>query len=912
MRLIALSIHPLFVFDGPHKPPFKRNKRTGPNIASIPEFLAKQLLKQFGLPFHLAPGEAEAECALLQQRGVVDAVLSEDVDTLMFGSGLTLRNWSPEGTLKTRTFTHVNLYDARKTKEGRSGLDRNGMILVALMSGGDYLPEGIPGCGAKTACEAARAGFGKELCTLGRKDHLGISVWKEKLCYELRTNESKLFRQKHKALTVPDDFPRPDVLKYYVHPVVSTHEKVENLRDMLRWDLDIDISALRSFVGDAFDWVCLSGAKKFVRNLAPALLLKNLRLRAEEENNRSDDPHEIAKKEAKLIKNIYMRRQHISTDKINELRIGFVPLDIVPVDLAAEEPDPELPVNGSDSEDEALSAVDDQELSLLSQEPRSPHKKRTPSEFDPTRVEKIWVMETFVRVGVPLKTQDWEESFRDAKKYEAAKTIRKLNERKTKKAPSAGMAKGALDRFTRVTKPGSTGGRGYSKSITPDSVSTSQPTSTAFPIRDKEMYSLDNAADEAFSIQSKDRPPRAIFQLPKILPDSPPQASQESIICLLSSSPPRDAVPTKRALHCAHSDTSATAPGCELEDFRAIDEIDVTQSVTVRRSKKKTPEVRETSSSRSRAQKYTPLRRTATVPSCIFELDEKEEQEENDVFDLPPAKRPNLFSSSSNASFPHDLPTNEDATCSPYPSKGDGQDPSTPHRSEPSMRVITISSSPPQLAPGPGPAPEQPMQPLTPTSVSQQLDIKRYLKPAKPFQHHLPQITNTPSPSRPAPALAASTTPPRSISAKKSRPACDLKYSTEAQAQAQAQAGEQHVSTSASSSADSPRHRVHFDFGSGGSQGAPSKQRQLCKRRVRLRESLEGAFAICEDDDVLAADRTEEVEGGFLRESFDAGNRMCGKEPSAADMRSGKKRERARGREWRMSQVEVLDLTSLG
>ena len=125
LRLLSLNIHPLFVFDGPNKPPFKRNKRVGgPNVkvSSIPEFLAKQLLKQFGFPMHAAPGEAEAECALLQREGIVDAVLSEDVDTLMFGSGVTLRSWTPE-LKSSKVPTHVNVYDARVTKEG-SGLDR--------------------------------------------------------------------------------------------------------------------------------------------------------------------------------------------------------------------------------------------------------------------------------------------------------------------------------------------------------------------------------------------------------------------------------------------------------------------------------------------------------------------------------------------------------------------------------------------------------------------------------------------------------------------------------------------------------------------------------------------------------------------------------------------------------------------
>lgn len=462
LRLISLSIHPLFVFDGPNKPPFKRNKRTGPNVASIPEFLAKQLLKQFGLPFHIAPGEAEAECAHLQGKGIVDAVLSEDVDTLMFGSGLTLRNWSSENK-SAHAPTHVNVYDAHKTKE-TAGLDREGMILVAMMSGGDYIPEGIPGCGPKTACQAAKAGFGHDLVGIAKNDDTALEAWKDRLKHELCTNESKYFQKKSKALVIPDDFPRRDILRYYTHPCLSADERIEKLKKTLKWDQDIDFDALRIFTAEAFEWICVGGAKKFIRNLAPALLIRNLRLRGENGTAlTNDDPDTTAKEEAKLIKNIDKRRNHVTTDGTSELKVAFIPHDLVPIDLSAEDPDPELPLDGLESEEEAP-ADEDAGLGI-------PKKKRAPPNYDPTIIDRIWVFETYLKVGVPLMIEDWEASFRDARQYEAMKAQRRLIVQAAKKSPKkaakGGMPKGALDRFAKHTKPGGRRPRSRSKETSP-------------------------------------------------------------------------------------------------------------------------------------------------------------------------------------------------------------------------------------------------------------------------------------------------------------------------------------------------------------------------------------------------------------------------------------------------------------
>ena len=38
-----------------------------------------------------APGEAEAELAYLNRIGVIDAVLSDDVDTFLFGATMVVR-----------------------------------------------------------------------------------------------------------------------------------------------------------------------------------------------------------------------------------------------------------------------------------------------------------------------------------------------------------------------------------------------------------------------------------------------------------------------------------------------------------------------------------------------------------------------------------------------------------------------------------------------------------------------------------------------------------------------------------------------------------------------------------------------------------------------------------------------------
>ena len=438
--LLSLSIQPLFVFDGPNKPPFKRNIKTTTHGASLPNMLVKTMLNLFGFPYIIAPGEAEAECALLQQEGIVDAVLSEDVDTIMFGSSMVLRNWSKEGTRGNKRPTHVNVYDSRVIQEGDSGLDRDGMVLVALMSGGDYIPTGIPGCGIKIACEAARAGFGRDLCRLSKEDTVGLRQWRERLDHELRNNESGHFRQRHKSLQVPEGFPERVVLRYYTHPVVSSYLKISKMRESIKWDKPVNVPELRAFVADAFEWQYLSGAQKFIRGLAPALLTQKLRSMISQVYDNSG--HQ-AQEELKIVRAVCGQRTHFTTDGMREIRIAYIPCDVVDLDLTEEETDKYAGLAGAESEIEIeLSELDDQQpVATLAQRPKQ-------SQFDPSIPTKIYILETFAKLGVPLMMETWEADMRDPKKFAS----RKARARETMAVSK--MQQGTLDTFAKVSKPG--------------------------------------------------------------------------------------------------------------------------------------------------------------------------------------------------------------------------------------------------------------------------------------------------------------------------------------------------------------------------------------------------------------------------------------------------------------------------
>ncbi|KXG46517.1 DNA repair protein (XPGC) [Penicillium griseofulvum] len=459
LKLLALPVHPLFVYDGQDKPAFKRGKavstRSYGNAPIIKR--SKDLIERFRFPWHEAPGEAEAECARLQQAGIVDAVMSNDVDALMFGSSFTIMNFSKESGSGSSSATHVTCYTMGQ--DGHSSnipLDRPGMILFAMLSGGDYLPSGVPKCGSKLAAEIAKAGFGEdllqELASQADVD-VGLNEWRERLQYELEENESGYFTRKHPAVRVPASFPDRKILEYYAQPKVSSDEEMTILRSRLAqaWDNDIDPLAIRTFAADHFEWNYRSGARKLIRLLAEPLVSYRLRLQrpvlgvSPGFSFVPDCPPSLQK--------VYRCRSSFGTDAVPELQLDMLPADVVGLDLLAEEPNPPAPSQSSVQEGEE---EEDQEIATGSPPP-TPSKSRVTKRFDPFSLEKVWVFETVAKLGIPGVVKNWEkEQAEKAAKAEAAAAKKNTSIRRTgpkKKGPiDAGMKRGSILKYGTLTK----------------------------------------------------------------------------------------------------------------------------------------------------------------------------------------------------------------------------------------------------------------------------------------------------------------------------------------------------------------------------------------------------------------------------------------------------------------------------
>lgn len=267
LRMVDNGIKPLYVFDG--APPklksgelakrFQRKseaqqaheeaKETG-TAEDVEKFSRRtvrvtrehnaecqRLLQLMGIPYIIAPTEAEAQCAVLARAGKVYAAASEDMDTLTFDSPVLLRHLTFSEQRK-EPILEIHL---DKVLEGLE-MDRTQFIDLCILLGCDYL-DPIKGVGPSTALKLIR-------------EHKNLEGVVDTL-------------SKSSKYTIPEDWPYADARLLFLEPDVRSADDPEC---DFKWDAP-DVDGLIKFLveekGFNEDRV-RSGATRLQKNLKTA------------------------------------------------------------------------------------------------------------------------------------------------------------------------------------------------------------------------------------------------------------------------------------------------------------------------------------------------------------------------------------------------------------------------------------------------------------------------------------------------------------------------------------------------------------------------------------------------------------------------------------------------------------------
>ncbi|KAG0696727.1 PIN domain-like protein [Suillus ampliporus] len=327
-RLMSMPLLPLFAFGQAWK------------VSGNAHWLTtgmKNIIAAYGFEWRTAPGEAEAELAYLNRIGIIDGVLSDDVDNFLFGTTMVIRNSS--------NALSGNRAHPVKNTDGR------GCILIGLLSGGDYHQAGVQGCGKLIAAALARS-----VSSLSREElEKWLVTWRNDVREELRTNK------------YPDDFPDVDILLSYTNPIMSETEGKPTRE--ITWEKEPDIGKIAGLCELYFEWGVKDVIiKRFRTVLWPSAVQRILRavrkgLPMSPQKSKTtgklapgtpskmitkyfSDTESEAEKDRLIVK-IHSSRRHASTDGILEYR-----LEIAPAQLVRLAEDVDVALDDTEGEDE--------------------------------------------------------------------------------------------------------------------------------------------------------------------------------------------------------------------------------------------------------------------------------------------------------------------------------------------------------------------------------------------------------------------------------------------------------------------------------------------------------------------------------------------------------------------------------
>jgi flap endonuclease-1 len=122
---------------------------------------AKELLDAMGIPWVDAPSEGEAQASVMAAEGTVNAVASQDHDSLVFGAPVLIRNVTISGKRRLPgKGIVINVVPERITLSSvlaSTGLTREQLVDFAILLGTDFNPDGFEGVGPVRAMKYLKA-----------------------------------------------------------------------------------------------------------------------------------------------------------------------------------------------------------------------------------------------------------------------------------------------------------------------------------------------------------------------------------------------------------------------------------------------------------------------------------------------------------------------------------------------------------------------------------------------------------------------------------------------------------------------------------------------------------------------------------------------------------------------------------
>lgn len=368
-------------------------------------------------------------------------------------------------------------------------LTRGGLILIGLLSGGDYHQAGLQRCGPGIAHGLAKSGLGDELLEAAQSLTRAelpefLTAWRETLRSELRTNSRGHLTSKKPSLAkaVPDSFPDVDVLLSYTNPIISaTDAGARRTHTPPQWKREPDLAKIAHVCELHFEWGLKDIIiKRFRTVLWPSIVLRTLRRSALEaadtETVRERDSHQdilgtpskvLARHFSSmalatdggedenglkdLVVKIHGSRTHAFTDGILEYRLEIAPAQLVRLASAGVQglrkpADTTYDVLPSESEDS--DEGDDEDGHAGTGKKKKRRGGGPPPE--PESHLRVWMPACMVRFVLP----DLVDGYEAALEAKRAKKSKPKLPRGTAKAPTTkGKGKSALPSKKAVEAP---------------------------------------------------------------------------------------------------------------------------------------------------------------------------------------------------------------------------------------------------------------------------------------------------------------------------------------------------------------------------------------------------------------------------------------------------------------------------